>query len=134
MSKIKKMERQTFLSLTTTSQWILFLAMALVIFSWAEHKKVVQQAGQLLFFMLGIFSLWIILSGKISVPDSLPEQPALLEERMLTYFSGLIIISFLGLIGFILNWRQSSWTRFINLILMPVALFLFFMVYQLQQL
>jgi len=128
------MERQTFLSLTTTSQWILFSAMALVIFSWAERKKVVQQAGQLLFFMLGIFSLWIILSGKIIVPHNLPGQPAPLEARMLTYFSGLIITSFLGLVGFILNWRQSSWTKFINLILMPVALFLFFMVYHLQQL
>ncbi len=127
------MERQTFLALTTSSQWLLFLAIALIIFSWIERKKRIQQAGQLLFFLLGIFSLWVILSGQIDVPVVTLNQPAPAEAKALTYFSGLLLTAMIGLAGFLLGLVNSTWTKITNLILVPVGIFLFFMVYQLQR-
>ncbi len=129
------MERQTFLLLTTTSQWILFAAIGLVIFSWAERNFKARQAGQLLFAALGVFSLWVILSGKIIVPIPRQGEPAPIEAKALTFFSGLIITSLLGIAGFFLERRKKplNLTKYINPLLVILALFLFFMVYQLQQ-
>lgn len=127
------MDRQTFLALTTSSQWILFLAVSLIIYSWVERRKRFQQAGQLLFFLLGIFSFWVIFTHQIVVPEVLAQQPAPKEAQALTYFSGLLLTGGLGLAGYILGLIRTSWAKVPNLILVPVALFLFFMVYQLQR-
>lgn len=127
------MDRHTFLAWTTSSQWILFLAVILIIFSWVERKKGIQQAGQILFFLLGIFSLWIILSGQIGIPNVLQGQDPPVEAKALTYFSGLMVTGVLGLIAFFLGWRQSRWVKPVNMILVAAALLLFFMVYHLQQ-
>ena len=128
------MDRQAFLALTSGAQWALFLAVGLIIFSWIERRKIIQQAGHLLFFFLGIFSLWVIFSHQIAVPEVLPNQPAPAEARALTFFSGLLVTACLGLVGFILGLVKSSWAKVVNLVLVPVALFLFFMVYHLQRL
>lgn len=133
MSKVKKMDRHTFLIWTTSSQWILFLAVTLIIFSWVERRKVIQLAGQVLFFLLGIISLWIILSGQIMVPEVFQGQPPPAEARALTYFSGLIVTGGIGLAAFLLGWFQSKWVKPVNIILVAAALLLFFMVYHLQQ-
>ena len=129
------MERQTFLLLTTASQWILFAAIGLVIFSWAERNKKAREIGQLLFVALGIFSLWVILSGQIIVPITRQEESIPIEAKVLTFFSGLIFTSLLSLAGFFLEKRKtpSTLSRYINPLLILSALFLFFMVYQLQQ-
>jgi len=127
------MDRHTFLTWTTGSQWILFLAVILIIFSWAERKKRIQQAGQVLFFLLGIFSLWILASRQIVVPDVLQGQAPPVEAKALTYFFGLMVTGVLGMTGFFLGWRQSTWVKPVNIILVVTALFLFFMVYKLQR-
>ena len=111
LSKIKIMDRHTFLAWTTSSQWILFLAVILIIFSWIEQKKRIQQAGQILFFLLGIFSLWIILGKQIVVPDVLQGEETPVEARALTYFSGLVLTGILGLVAFLLGWSQSKWVK-----------------------
>lgn len=133
MSKIIKMDRQTFLTLTTSSQWALFIATALIIYSWVERKKMIEQAGQLLFVVLGIFSLWVLLNGQIIVPDVLPDQAAPAEAKALTFFSGLVITAALGFVGFIASFLKPSWSKIFNILLVPVALSMFFMVYQLQR-
>jgi predicted membrane channel-forming protein YqfA (hemolysin III family) len=127
------MDRHIFLAWTTSSQWILFLAVILIIFSWIEQKKQIQQAGQILFFLLGIFSLWIILGEQIVVPDGLQGGETPVEARALTYFSGLVLTGILGLVAFLLGWRQSKWVKPVNIILVTTALVLFFMVYHLQK-
>jgi|GEM_PF-314406 len=131
--KKQKMDRHLFLAWTSSSQWILFLAVILIIYSWIEKKKRIQQAGQILFFLLGTFSLWIILSGQIVVPEvpTAPDTPV--EAKALTYFYGLIMTGILGLLSFLLGWRQSRWLKPVNIMLVSAALILFFMVYHLQQ-
>lgn len=127
------MDRQTFLALATSSQWLLFIAMSLIIYSWIERKKMIQQAGQLLFVILGIFALWVIFSGQIMVPKVSPDNAAPVEARLLTYFSGLVFTAFLGLAGFVLGFVKARWVNALNLIVVPVSLFLFFMVYELMK-
>jgi hypothetical protein len=128
------MDRQLFLTLTTSSQWTLFLALAAIIFSWIERKKWIQIAGQALFVILALFSLWVITSGIIPVPPMAPEAPAPPEARALTFFSGLSICGAVAATGLILHAVKSSWVKIPNLILVPVGLMLFFMVYNLQRL
>lgn len=127
------MDRYTFLAWTTSSQWILFLAVILIIFSWVEQKRKIQQAGQLLFFLLGTFSLWVILNGQIVVPDIEQGEETPVEANALTYFFGLVLTGVLGLTSLVLGWKQSKWVKPLNVVLILIALALFFMVYHLQQ-
>lgn len=127
------MDRHVFLAWTSCSQWILFLAMILIIFSWVERKKGVQSAGQILFVLLGIFSLWIIFSGQITAPEVPQYQMPSPEIKALTYFSGLVVTGVMGLVALLLRWRGSKWVKLINGLLVAASLLLFFMVYQLQR-
>ncbi|WP_423128128.1 hypothetical protein [Gaoshiqia sp. Z1-71] len=127
------MDRQAFLTLTTSTQWLLFAAIALIIFSWVERKKRLLQAGQLLFALLGIFSLWVISSGQIPVQEVIPGQPVPAETKALSFFFGLQIAGLTGLCGLILGFYKASLARIINMALVGLAIFLFFMVYMLQR-
>jgi hypothetical protein len=127
------MDRQTFLALTSSSQWVLFLAIGLIIFSWVEKKKFIQQSGQLTFFLLGIFALWVILAKQIVVPDMLPGAPVPAEAKAITYFMGLMVTGVIGLLAFTMSLFKPAWTRFANIVLVTSGLPLFFMVYELQR-
>jgi hypothetical protein len=127
------MERQAFLTLTTSSQWVLFLAIGLIIYSWVDKKIMFQQLGQVVFTLLGIFALWVVLSHQIRIPEVAKGAKPPVEAMALSYFSGLIGTGVIGLFAFIMGLVKSSWAKFINIILIPVALSLFFMVYQLQR-
>jgi hypothetical protein len=127
------MDRQTFLALTSSSQWVLFLAIGLIIFSWVEKKKFIQQSGQLTFFLLGIFALWVILTKQIVVPEMLPGAPVPAEAKAITYFMGLMVTGIIGLLTFVLSLVKPTWTRFAHIVLVPSGLALFFMVYELQK-
>ena len=133
MPKRKTMDRHTFLAWTSGSQWMLFLAVILIIVSWAERKKGIQAAGQILFFLLGLFSFWIILSKQIVVPEVLQGQGSPAEAKALTYFSGLLAAGIMGLTAFLLGWRRSKWAKPVNIVLVAAGLLLFFMVYHLQR-
>lgn len=127
------MDRQAFLTLTTSSQWVLFLAIGLIIYSWIEKKKIIMQLGQGAFVLLGIFALWIILGDRIIIPEMTEEYVVPVEAKALSYFSGLVVTGALGLVALILGKFNLSWGKYANMILVPVGLALFFMVYQLQR-
>ena len=127
------MDRQAFLTLTTSTQWILFLAIGLIIYSWIEKKRLFQQVGQIGFFLLGVFAMWVILSHQIVVPEVPKGANPPAEAIAMTYFSGLIAAGAIGAFAFIMGLLKSSWAKFINMILVPVGIALFFMVYQLQR-
>ncbi|PTN10077.1 hypothetical protein [Mangrovibacterium marinum] len=128
------MDRQLFLTLTTSSQWALFLALAAIIFSWIEKKRWMQLAGQALFVVLAIFSFWVMKTDIILVPEATAGVPAPPEAQALRFFLGLTICGGIALIGLVLNGIKSSFAKIPNLILVPFGLMLFFMVYNLQRL
>ena len=127
------MDRQAFLTLTTSSQWMLFFAIALVIFSWVEKKKLPQLLGQGVFFILGVFAIWVIYGHRIEVPEHLEPGAVPIEAKAITYFWGLVITGLIGLLALVLSLLKSSWAKFPNLVLVPVGIALFFMVFALQR-
>lgn len=127
------MERQAFLTLTSSSQWLLFLAIGLVIFSWIEKKKLLQQLGQAAFFLLGAFAIWVITSHQIVVPEVVKGAQPPAEALAVTYFSALIWLGAFGLLAFGLGFLRPIWSKYMTMVLIPVAMALFFMVYHLQQ-
>ena len=127
------MDRQDFLNLTTSSQWILFLAIALIILSWVEKKIIYQQGGQLLLLLLGLFSSWIIASRQIVATEIITGQVVSTETQALSYFHWLLVTGILGLLGFVLSFTKPSWAKIPTIIAIPISLILFFMVYQIQR-
>jgi len=128
------MDRQAFLTLTSSSQWLLFLALAMIIFSWVERKKWAQITGQAVFVALAIFAVWVLQSGQIEVPATTGAETVSAEIRAITFFKGLAFCGVVAAIGLILHGKKSTLAKIPNLILIPVALLLFFMVYSLQRL
>lgn len=127
------MDRQVFLAITSSAQWALFLALAFIIYSWIERKRWIQVTGQGLFVALALYAVWVLTSGVIVVP-AVPEGAASPSEaRALTFFFGLSILGIVAAIGLVLNYLKSTLAKIPNLILVPVGILLFFMVYHLQR-
>jgi len=120
------------LALTTITQWTLFFGIALIIFGSIEKKDIFVLSGQLAFLFLGFLSLYMILSHGITVPENngtiIPkEQKVLALLKGVSLFSGLTAITLLFKFFRFKYWKQSTY------ILILVALFLFFMVFNIQQ-
>ncbi|MGQ7869396.1 hypothetical protein [Sunxiuqinia sp. sy24] len=127
------MDRQAFLTLTTSSQWVLFLAIGLIIYSWIEKRRLFLQLGQGTFLVLALFALWVIVSGQLAVPEVEQGQAPPVEAKALAFFSGLEVTGAIAVLAFVLGRFQSSWAKTANLLLVAVGVALFFMVYQLQR-
>ena len=127
------MDRHSFLLLTMSSQWILFFAMILIFYSWAEHKEKIRWVGDGLFFLLGVFSAWVLITHQVKVPVVSEGMIAPPEVRAIVYFSGLTILSVVGLIAFVIRKKKKIWQNIIHTILLLGGLAMFFMVYQLQR-
>lgn len=127
------MDRQLFLTLTTSAQWLLFISLALLIYSWVDKKRWIQLAGLGCFVALAIYSAWVMLSGIIVVPPVEAGAPAPHEAKALTFFLGLVGCGALAIIGLVLNFAKPQFAKIPTFLLVPAALMLFFMVYHLQR-
>lgn len=128
------MDRQSFLLLTTSSQWILFMAMILILYSWAEKKYKIRLLGDGLFFLLGIFSSWVLITGQIIVPITLNETIVSPEAKAIVFFKGLNILAVIGIIPFFIRKKNKIWNNMVHIVLLLGGLAMFFMVYNLQKL
>ena len=119
------------LSLTSVSQWGLFVGIAFILFGWVEKREKFILAGQLAFLMLGFLTLWILLTDQITAPEAngvLTKQVRVLAYfKALAWFSGWNVVSLL-LRSFKIRFHQAS-----LYILLLFALMLFFMVFNIQQ-
>ena len=119
------------LSLTSISQWGLFLGIAFMLFGWVEKREKFILAAQLAFLMLGFLTLWILLTDQIAAPEAngvLTKQVRVMAFfKLLAWFSGLNVASVL-LRSFKIRFHQAS-----LYILLLFALMLFFMVFNIQQ-
>ena len=127
------MDRQLFLLITTTSQWFLFLALILIFYSWAENKEKIRWIGDGLFFLLGVFSAWVVFTHQIKVPVISEGMIVPSEAKAIVYFIGLIILAVVGLVAFMIRKKKKVWQNIIHTILILGGLAMFFMVYQLQR-
>ena len=112
------------------SQVSLFAGIALIIFAWVEKKVWIEKAGQLLFMALGLLAAWILMSGKLVLPET--EVKSVTKEMQTIFFLfGLIVNSLVGLAAFILRLLKSKVASWLNVAMVLIALLLFFLVYEL---
>ncbi len=120
------------LSLTSVSQWALFLGIASILFGWIEKRDRFIFAGQMAFLIIGFMAVWIILTNQIFVPETtngqIPKQ-----LKVLAYFKGVSAFMIITIISILLKLFKLRFQKASLIILMLFALFLFFMVFNIQQ-
>ena len=120
------------LEITTISQYSLFLGIGLILFGWIEKKEKLVLAGQAIFLLLGLLSLWVLLTNTIVAPEvngnSIPKEVKILSYFKLTaYFAGFNLLSLL------LNLFKVRYYKFGLFLIVFTGLMLFFMVFSILQ-
>ena len=120
------------LSLTSISQWGLFLGIASILFGWIEKRESIILTGYLAFLLIGLMALWILLTNVIFVPEitngTIPKQ-----LKVLSYFKGVALFMGLTVISLLLKLFKLRFKKASLVILLFFALALFFMVFNIQQ-
>ena len=114
------------------SQWTLFLGIGLIFFSWIEKKEKLALAGQVIFIVLGLISLWVLLANSIVIPEvignTIPK-----EVKILSYFKLVALFSGFNLISLLLNHFKVRYHKFSLYLVVFIGLMLFFMVFGILQ-
>lgn len=118
--------------LTTISQYSLFLGIGLVFFSWIEKKEKLALAGQMIFVLLGILSLWVILTNTITIPEATGNLISK-EVRMLIYFKLIALFSGFNLFSILLKFLKPRFHKISLYLAVFIGLSLFFMVFSILQ-
>lgn len=118
--------------LASISQWTLFLGIGLILFSWIDKKEKLAIAGQVIFLILGLLSLWVLLTNTIVVPEiignTIPK-----EVKILSYFKLAALFAGFNLISLFLNLFKVRFHKFSLYLVVFVGLMLFFMVFGILQ-
>ena len=120
------------IGITTVSQYLLFLGIGLIFFSWIEKKEKLQLAGQAIFVLLGLLSLWVILTNTVLIPE-VTESPLSKELKILSYFKFLALFSAFSLGSLLLNVFRLRFRKLSVYLEVLVGLMLFFMAFGILQ-
>lgn len=127
------MVSNSLLCFTSISQWALFIGIALILFGWIEKKEKFVLAGQLIFLALGGLAVWVLITGGIFVPktdgNTIPK-----ELKVLVYFKGVAIFMGFVAVSLLLKLFNLRFQKTSVYFLVFLALLLFFMVFNIQQL
>jgi hypothetical protein len=128
-----------YIFLYTLPQWLVFAGIISSVYGWVEHKKVFRMLGPVLFFSLGLFSVFILLGDYFSAARFLtPEEMVnlemeeeLLEElpfqaRLLPAYLFFIITGLLAIPAFLLEWKDRKGKNLLIVITAFVSLMGFF--------
>jgi hypothetical protein len=126
------MEQNLLLTFTSSMQFGIFGAVVFIIFGWVDNKERFTDVGRFIFIALGIYALWILLSGQVQVPKTAGNEISK-ELRAISFFKGVVICSGICLLSLVLKLFKIRYYRFVTLICVVFSLFLFFTVYTLQQ-
>jgi hypothetical protein len=120
------------LTLTSVSQWGLFLGIASILFGWVEKRETFVVAGQVVFLAVGLMAAWILFTDQIIVPEMtngiIPKQ-----ARVLSYFKGVAVFSGYAFACLLLKLFEFRYQKISLYILLFFAMMLFFMVFNIQQ-
>lgn len=117
---------------SSISQWVLFLGIAFILFGWLEKKDKILIAGQILFLLLGLFAIWVIFSETTNIPISNGEKITK-ELKLGSFFRGIIILGGVALVSLILKLFNLRFQKASYVIVVLIALMLFFMVFNILQ-
>jgi hypothetical protein len=120
------------IGLLTISQYSLFLAIGLIFFSWIEKKEMLALAGQAIIVLLGLFSLWVLLTNTIAVPE-VNANPISKELKILSYFKLSAFFAVFSLISLLLNIFKLRFRKLSTYLVVFIGLMLFFMVINILQ-
>ncbi len=114
------------------SQWTLFLGIGLIFFSWIEKKEKLALAGQIIFIILGMLSLWVLLTNSVVIPEvignTIPK-----EVKILSYFKLTAFFAGFNLISLLLNLFKVRFHKLSLYLVVFIGLMLFFMVFGILQ-
>lgn len=120
------------LTLTSISQWGLFLGIVSILFGWVEKRESVVVIGQLIFLALGFLAFWILFTNVIYVPEVtngiIPKQ-----IKVLAFFKGVALFTGLNVLSLLLKLFKLRFGKESVYVVLLFALFLFFMVFSIQQ-
>lgn len=117
---------------SSISQWVLFLGIAFILFGWLEKKDKILIAGQILFLLLGLFAIRVIFSETTNIPISNGEKITK-ELKLGSFFRGIIILGGVALVSLILKLFNLRFQKASYVIVVLIALMLFFMVFNILQ-
>ena len=126
------MGQNLLLTFTSSMQFGIFGAIVFIIFGWVDKKDRITDVGRFVFIALGIYSLWILLSGQVQVPE-ITGNIVPKELRAIAFFKGVVVCSVISLLSLILKLFKIRYYRFVTVICVVFSLFLFFVVFSLQQ-
>jgi len=118
--------------LASISQWTLFLGIGLILYSWVEKKEKLAIAGQAIFLLLGLLSLWVLLTNTIVVPETIGSTIPK-EVKILSYFKLAAFFAGFNLISLLLNLFKVRYHKISLYLVVFVGLMLFFMVFGILQ-
>ena len=126
------MEQNLLITFTSSIQFGIFGGIVLIIFGWIEKNDLFTEIGRFVFIALGVYALWIILSGQIQVPEDTGGVISK-EMRILSVLKGVVICSGIALLSFVLKLLKFRYYRLVTFTFVVFSLFLFFIVYNIQQ-
>ena len=118
--------------LASISQWTLFLGIGLILYSWVEKKEQLAIAGQVIFLVLGLLSLWVLLTNTIVIPETIGSTIPK-EVKILSYFKLAACFAGFNLISLLLYYFKVRYHKFSLYLIVFVGLMLFFMVFGILQ-
>ena len=107
--------------LYTLPQWVVFAGIIASVYGWVEHKKTFRVLGPVIFFLLGIFSLYSIWNGSFSASEYLTPTEIINKEmeeetmedlpfvaQLLPAYIAFLISGLLAVPSFILEWKNKK--------------------------
>lgn len=107
--------------LYTIPQWFVFAGIIASVYGWVEHKKTFRLLGPVIFFLLGIFSLYSILNDSFSASEFLTPAEIINEEmetetmedlpfvaQLLPAYFAFLFSGLLAIPTFFLEWKEKK--------------------------
>ena len=105
--------------LYTVPQWFVFAAIIASVYGWVEKKKVFRLLGAVLFFFLGIFSLYALLTGSFAAREYLTPAEIISQEmeedimeelpfsaQLFPAYVAFLVSGLLAIPTFVLQWKE----------------------------
>ncbi len=139
VTKKQTMEHDIFLY--TLPQWLVFVGVIASVYGWVEKKKAFRMVGPVLFFLLGLFSLWVILKGYFSAFALLTPEEVVTEQmeeiiyedipfaaRLFPAYILFIISGIIAVPSLILEWMNRRRKGILMIVTSLIGLMGFFII------
>lgn len=127
--------------LYTLPQWFIFAAVFVITYGWIEDKKPFRMIGAVILFLLGLFSLYVLLGDSFAAQNYLTPEEIMSEEidevimdkipfqaKLLPAYLSFIVASVLAIPAIILDLKDNRKYRWFFIIAGAIVLMGFFII------